>query len=175
MNSPGASNRILLLMRHAKSSWKDHSLADHDRPLNKRGWRDAPQMGVRLASAKLAPQIIVSSTAERARMTASLLSDVCVPPPMLEFSHDLYHGDEMEYERVIRPVDDAFRRVMVIGHNPGLEEFVERLVHERCPLPTSAIAILELDLASWDEFRFGTPVVSMQVWRPKDGDSVDCA
>ncbi|MCA9296997.1 MAG: histidine phosphatase family protein [Phycisphaerales bacterium] len=175
MSETGGTTRWLLLMRHAKSSWKDHSLADHDRPLNKRGRRDAPRMGARLGEAGLVPQVIVSSTAERARETAELLAAGCVPVPRLTFLRELYHGDDMDYERAIRQVDDACRCLLVIGHNPGLEEIIARVSHESCRMPTAAIAVLELDLSRWDAFRFGTPVVGMEIWCPKDGDSDDGA
>jgi len=168
MNDDTPSTRILLVMRHGKSSWKDPSLADRYRPLTKRGVRDAPRMGRRLADAGLSPTQIHSSTAERAVATAEGLLPTCDHPPPVFVAQDLYHADVHDLLMVIRSVDEPCPRLMLIGHNPSLEMLVERVVGEDCELPTSAIALLWLELGAWVNFEFSTPVRDVRIWRPRD-------
>ncbi|MCA9071607.1 MAG: histidine phosphatase family protein, partial [Planctomycetaceae bacterium] len=94
--------KTLFLMRHAKSSWKDESLPDHDRPLNKRGKRDAPRMGQLLLEQGVHPDRWLSSTALRARRTAELLAETLQFAGEIEFRSELYHAEPEQFLSVIR-------------------------------------------------------------------------
>lgn len=115
-------------MRHAKSSWGDSSLRDFERPLNKRGRRDAPAMGTFLSDRGLVPDHIVCSPAERARETISLLIEA------MKADRDIVHYDEALYHEGAEAYLDAIRHapvkagtVLVAGHNPTIEQVVSRL------------------------------------------------
>jgi phosphohistidine phosphatase len=120
----------VLLLRHAKSSWKNPDLADHDRPLNKRGKHDAPLMG-RLLKRE---DIIISSTATRARATAEAVAKAYKGEIVLNKS--LYAAGPEAYLGVIHDLSDEGVRVLIFGHNPGLEELVELLTGEIQLMPT---------------------------------------
>jgi phosphohistidine phosphatase len=158
--------KTLLLLRHAKSSWKDSSLEDHDRPLNKRGKLDAPRMGGLLRKENLVPDAIVSSTAKRARKTAKMAGEECGFAGRLTLSPDLYCGGPSDFVRVLHEVSDDRDRVMVVAHNPGLEEFLEILTDEYERMPTAALAVVKLPIESWRDLRVGTEGKLEKLWLP---------
>jgi phosphohistidine phosphatase len=110
-------NKILLILRHAKSSWKEPNLQDHDRPLNKRGKRDAPRMGELLKELDLLPDLIISSTAKRAKDTAKAVVKSSEYKGRIELYPSLYGADFDAYLIVLRLVPDDFNKVLMIGHN----------------------------------------------------------
>ncbi len=154
----------LLVMRHAKSSWSDPQLADFDRPLNKRGQRDAPRMGELLREHDLVPDRIFCSSAQRARETASLVVQASGFAGAVETTDQLYHASPDAYLALLRQQADM-PRVMVIGHNPGLEELVFRLTDLDETLPTAAVA--RISLGDWNEIG-NAPATLECVWRPKE-------
>ena len=127
--------KTLLIMRHAKSSWKQPGVADHDRPLNKRGKQDAPRIGQWIKSQKLTPDLILTSTAKRARKTAEKVAENCGYAGQVEQHGDLYLADPDTYLHVLGQVADENHTVMVVGHNPGLEHLVETLTDAFETLP----------------------------------------
>ena len=131
----GSAMKTLLILRHAKSSWKDEEVGDHDRPLNKRGKRDAPRMGEWLAGSQPLPELIISSTAKLARKTASKLAKQCGYQGIIELQGTLYLAPPGTYLETLRQVDEAMNRVMVVGHNPGLEQLAMAapVNTRRCP------------------------------------------
>lgn len=160
----------LLIMRHAKSSWGDESLSDHDRPLNKRGNRDAPRMASFLIERDLIPDIIISSSANRARSTAEIVfetldnSDIpisCLP--------DLYLASPDIYLEIMCNLDDRFERPLLIGHNPGLEHLVNVLTQASEFMSTAAIAHVQLEIDNWNDTS-EMPIRSRLrgVFRPKE-------
>lgn len=160
--------RTLLLMRHAKSSWDDPELADHDRPLNKRGKRDAPRMGRLLLKEKLVPDAILTSTAVRARETARAVAEALEFDAEPQVDKDLYLAGPAEILTVLRRLDDDADRVMLIAHNPGLEDLLEALTGSRDSLPTAAIARIDLSVRRWKDLKSGTTGRLVALWRPKE-------
>jgi phosphohistidine phosphatase len=158
--------KTLLILRHAKSSRKK-PVADHDRPLNKRGKSDAPRMGKVLRDADLRPDLIISSTAMRAQKTAAAVAQHSGYPGAVELSPDLYLAGPEGYRRVLRGVPDDFRRVLVIGHNPGLEMLLESLTGSSETLPTAALAQVRLDIDCWSELDEGAGGELVELWRPR--------
>ena len=114
-------------MRHAKSSWKDSHLPDQARPLNKRGQKDAPRMGKLLKESGLIPQRIYSSTAERARQTAVAVAEKLGYGGEIIYLDALYLAEPSAIVDVLKSVPDGIECVLVIGHNPGMEQLVQFL------------------------------------------------
>ena len=159
--------KTLLILRHAKSSWKDASLADHDRPLNKRGKRDAPRMGRLLQEQGLVPDRIISSTAKRARNTAKAVAKACDCKDKVELTSEFYHAGPGAYLAVLQNVSDDGQRVMVVGHNPGMEALVSHLTGRMETMPTAALAHVVLPIEKWDELDYEIQGELLHLWRPK--------
>jgi phosphohistidine phosphatase len=158
--------KTLLILRHAKSSWKDDDTQDHDRPLNKRGKRDAPRMGQLLQEQRLCPDLILSSTAKRARKTASKTARQCEYQGIIELDGTLYLAAPDAYVAALRKVDDQLQCVMVVGHNPGLEQWLAMLTGHAVHLPTATLAHVELELTSWQELNSQTHARLVALWNP---------
>ncbi len=159
--------KTLLVLRHAKSSWKHVGLTDHDRPLNKRGKRDAPRMGALMADEDIVPDLILSSTAKRARTTARRAAAAAGYEGEIELREDLYHAAPSDYIDAVAAVSEAVQRVMVVGHNPGMESLVEVLTGHVGHFPTAALAWIELDIDEWPRIYDGGGRL-VQLWRPRE-------
>ena len=143
----------LTLLRHAKSSWDNPSLADFDRPLNRRGERDAPDMGQRLAKRNIRPSLIVSSTANRAVTTARIIARAIGYP--LEFIHttrELYLASTGTLLQVLASEGHGFNDVMLVGHNPGMTDLANRVSDARIDnIPTCGVFAIDTDVEDWQE------------------------
>ena len=145
--------KTLVLIRHAKSSWKDDSLADRDRPLKGRGKRDAPEMGRRLAARGGPPDLIVSSPAVRALKTAKLIAEVVgYPAKKIVEDERLYLANRAQILKVIRGIDNRFDWVFLFGHNPGLTDLVNTLTEDSIDnLPTCGVVEFRVDSDRWTD------------------------
>jgi phosphohistidine phosphatase len=141
--------KTLILMRHAKSSWKDAGLADPDRPLNARGKADAPRMGAWLRTAGWLPDRILSSTAKRARSTAKRVARACGHAGDIVHEEGLYMAGPEQMMRLLRDTPDHVSVLLVVGHNPGMETLASRLAARPLAMPTAAMAILQLGTEHW--------------------------
>lgn len=141
----------LILVRHAKSSWKDPALDDHSRQLNKRGKRDAPEMGERLAPRGCNADLFISSSAVRAIETARTIArKLGYPRERILEEERLYHASARELIGVIQGVDDSVGTLMVFGHNPGLTDLANHLgPRDIFNLPTCAVLHLRFDTDTW--------------------------
>jgi len=160
--------KTLLLLRHAKSSWKHPELADHDRPLNKRGKRTAPQVSTLLQEEDLIPNLIICSSAMRAHTTALLVAKACAYAGEIKRIRKLYLAETQTSIEVLRQVGEKHARVLVVGHNPGLEALIEALTGEAMAMPTAALAKVELALKRWSVLDTDTDCKLVNVWLPKD-------
>ncbi len=163
--------KILMIMRHAKSSWSSAATKDHDRPLNNRGIRDAPFMAKYLAENGYRPDLIVSSTALRAKTTAEMF--IANHPDLdCEFSllQDLYHAPPDVYIDVLSQLKSDANTVMFVGHNPGLEYLTQQLSGEYHSMPTSATAIFRIEIEHWSDFDSTqtAKIELIDVLRPKE-------
>jgi phosphohistidine phosphatase len=159
----------LLLLRHAKSSWADSHADDWERPLNDRGERDAPRVGALLGRLSLVPDLIITSDAVRAETTARAVAGAAGFTGPLMLSPDLYHATPEAIVDVIRLVSDpAAQTIMIVGHNPGLEDLVRRLTGESIDLPTAALVQLELPVSKWSDVELSPDATLIDVWRPRD-------
>jgi phosphohistidine phosphatase len=161
--------RTLLLMRHAKSSWDNPHMSDHDRPLNERGLRDAPRMGHLIENQGLPPSLIVSSTAVRARETAHRVAEACRFTGDIVLEPRLYHATTGDWKQVISELPASDERVLCVGHNPGLEELLKRWTSESVEMPTAALAVIDLHVSDWADYAPRT-VSLAGVFRPKELD-----
>ena len=160
--------KTLLLLRHAKSSWKKDNLPDHDRPLNKRGKQDAPRMGKLIQSKGLVPDLIISSTAKHAQKTARLVAEESGYDGEIEFDRDLYAFEPSAYLEKLTLIGDHIQIVLLVGHNPGLEELLDQLTGEYLPMPTAALAHINLLIDSWSDLDDETQSQLVNLWRPKE-------
>jgi phosphohistidine phosphatase len=160
--------KTILILRHAKSSWSNPGLADIDRPLNKRGKHDAPRMGDLLREQELIPDVILSSPALRARKTAQAVSEACSCPGEIEIIADFYPGDPETFINTLVSVPDQIDSVMIVAHNPGLEELLYVLAGESARLPTSALAQVSLPLDSWHDLDDEVQGKLLNLWRVKE-------
>ena len=160
--------KLLSILRHAKSSWGDSSLDDHDRPLNNRGLRDAPRMGALIRKQGLVPETILSSTARRARDTALAAAEAAGFPDEVRFSRTLYGADPDTWLEALGELPDTVGHALVVGHNPGLEELLSLLVGEAQVMPTAALAVVELPIQSWRDVNPGTRGSLRALWRPRE-------
>ena len=150
-NSTDQRGKELLLVRHAKSSWDDPYLDDHDRPLNERGLRNAPEMGKRLQGWGICPDVWISSTALRAITTAEIMAEeIGFPPDQIQRSKDLYHASATELQEIISELDDRIRSVALFGHNPGMTSLVANLYGLPIDnLPTCGVVHLQFNENTW--------------------------
>lgn len=157
--------KTLFLIRHAKSSWDNPDLTDFDRPLNKRGQKDAPRMGKRLKEKRVTPDRMITSPAVRAFATCKEIARVLgFAEEKIIADRRLYHADEDQILKVIKELKDSPRDseevVMLFGHNPGLTEFANSLLNETMEnIPTTGIVAATLNVNQWQEVRFGCGVM----------------
>jgi phosphohistidine phosphatase len=163
----------LYLLRHAKSSWKDTSLPDHDRPLAGRGRRAAKAIARHLREQGIEPQLVLCSTARRARETLDRI-EPALGAPAIELEHDLYAASAPALLERLRSVPDTIDSVLLIGHNPGLQELALDLVRPSptarelaAKYPTAALATLAFRESSWRECGHKTGELVALV-RPRD-------
>jgi phosphohistidine phosphatase len=141
----------LLLLRHAKSSWEDSSLPDFERPLNKRGLRAAPLVGLFLRERKIRPELVICSPAKRTRETIALVLEAAGIKPELRYDERIYEASAQSLLEVVSQIEAGKREVMLVGHNPGFENLLERLTGERERMSTAALAQIILDIENWSE------------------------
>lgn len=160
--------KTLLLLRHGKSSWKDCGLADHERPLKKRGRQAAVRMGQLLRERGLLPERILSSPAVRAVETTQHVVRAAKLECAVETVPALYHADPRTFVAVVSRVPNQFQRVLIVGHNPGLEEWLARLTRRTEMLPTAALAKVDLPIETWLDLSLETQGILDGLWRPKE-------
>ncbi len=159
--------RTLLLLRHAKSAWDHVGLDDHERPLNKRGVRDASAMGGYIAKHDLRPDLILCSDAVRARATLTLMLQAFggAPIPEVRYEPRLYLAEPAAIVEVLSRVEAAVGRCLIVGHNPGMHALALGLVGDgnrkdisalALKFPTAGLAAIEFDDLPWNGLKPGT-------------------
>ena len=175
--------RTLYLMRHAKSDWPERDatgkpMADHDRPLSGRGERAARLMGHFMIQKGITPGGIIASSAQRTKDTAELLADCYDTPPRIALLPDLYAAEPSTMLARIQAMKDAPDRLVMIGHNPGIQDLILLLLradqHDSTAakrvynkVPTAALAVINFDADSWDKIEPATGTLTHFVV-PKD-------
>jgi phosphohistidine phosphatase len=141
----------LFIIRHAKSSWKDLTLDDFDRPLNKRGKLNAPMMGDRLKSRDILPDIIISSPALRTKKTAKIIANKINYEKKIIYKKELYESSSSILSDIISKIDDKNSVAFIFGHNTGINGFVEKYVDLYDNVPTCGVVEIEFDCKKWIE------------------------
>lgn len=144
--------KTLLILRHAKSDWNADHGSDHDRPLNQRGLEAARQVGLTVVELDLVPDLVLSSTATRARLTAELAIEEGGWETQFVLEPDLYHTGVDGVLEVIAVSPDV-DRVMVVGHQPTWGSLVYTLTGVPTEMKTATLAVVELPISNWSEVR----------------------
>ncbi len=141
----------LIIIRHAKSSWDYPDLDDYERPLNGRGKKNAPEMGVRLKKRNIIPTAIISSPAKRAYSTAKkIIKALNLPKENIQTDPRLYHGSVESILQVIHSVNYNENTIMIFGHNPGLTDLVNYLTGSNIyNIPTCGVAEIDFNIDTW--------------------------
>lgn len=170
--------RRLILLRHAKSSWRDASLADFSRPLSPRGLDAAPRIGRFLARCMPDPGAMLCSSARRTLETWTLISRFFPDRVTMQPRNDIYMASRDDLLRIVQALPPGAEDAIVIGHNPGLEDFADALCGSgpnadlrrlRGKFPTSAFADIELKVPDWSDVEPGCGKL-LRFMRVKDLD-----
>ena len=147
--------KTILLLRHGKSDWGDPDLEDFERPLTRKGKRDAPRIGRVLLQCNLLPDLIVCSPAQRAKQTARLVARTCGYTEEIIIEDLLYKGRKNDYLEVLRLLSPIVRRPLLVGHNPELEGLIATLLcrGSKIRFPTSALICLQAPVEHWLELK----------------------
>ncbi len=140
----------LLLLRHAKSDWNHPGLRDHDRPLAPRGLRNAPRLGRYLREQNLVPAVALVSTARRARMTAELALEAAgAAPEVMRLIPDLYGSSPDEIVEIVAAEGGDASPLLVVAHNPGMEDLAARFLGRHEHFPTAALLVVQVRASDW--------------------------
>jgi phosphohistidine phosphatase len=150
--------KTIILVRHAKSSWKDPGLDDFDRPLNKRGKKNAPLMGEKLKERQITPDLVLSSPAKRARKTATAIAKaIGYPKKKIIFDDNMYHADARYLFEMVRNLDDKYETIMLFGHNPDFNDLANMLLKKSSVhnIVTTGVYCIKLNVNQWQKVREG--------------------
>jgi phosphohistidine phosphatase len=145
--------KILYLFRHAKSSWDDPALDDFERPLNKRGEKNAPLMGEVMRKQRVEPDTILCSPARRTKQTAKLALKAAGLKTEPVYDERIYLASTPVLLSVIGELDDNVSSALLVGHNPGLSDLLEYLSGTMDQFPTGALARLALEIQRWKDVK----------------------
>jgi phosphohistidine phosphatase len=168
----GAMKRLYLL-RHAKSSWKDTGLVDHERPLSGRGRRAGKAIRAHLRDRGIAPEVVICSTAKRARQTLELI-EPALGKGAVHVEPEIYGADSEALLTRLRAVPDQVESVLLIGHNPAIQDLALELATAGTDLrgldskyPTATLVTLAFESATWRHLDRGRAQV-IDVVRPRE-------
>ncbi len=150
--------KTVILVRHAKSSWKDSRLKDFDRPLNRRGKRDAPLMGKKIREREILPDLILSSPAKRARKTAiRIAEEIGYPKEKIRYDDKMYHSDALYLLDLVRSQDDEHTSIMLFGHNPDFNDLADMLLEHNpsSMIPTTGVHCIRFAVDRWRKVHEG--------------------
>ena len=159
--------KVLILMRHAKSTWSDEYPEDFTRPLNKRGQRDAPRMGSLLAEQVLTPDRIICSSARRAAETAAVVASASGYEGDLFMTRELYHAPAETYLEIASRQPPAVQRILMVGHNPGIGKLINDLSGIPHEMVTAALGYFEVDTDRWSDLD-PSACMFQAFWKPAD-------
>jgi phosphohistidine phosphatase len=160
--------KSLLLIRHAKSDQDDKHVKERQRPLTQKGERRASEMGRWLRERELLPELILSSSAVRTCRTAQILAEASGYTGETRFLDALYMAEADELLTALRNLPDNLERVLLVGHNPGLESLIPLLTEQVAPLTLAGLAYISLQIEQWGELTRKTTGDLIELWRPKE-------
>lgn len=144
--------KTLFLLRHAKSSWRDESLPDFERPLNRRGKRAAETLGSYLKTNEILIELILSSPAVRARETVERMLKAAKLSTEVRYDQRIYGAGAVRLAEIVSQIESERKAVMIVGHNPGVEELLSFLTGNAVQVPTGALAKLTCKTTKWTAF-----------------------
>ena len=161
--------RSITLIRHAKSSWNNPSFTDFERPLNKRGSRDAPRVGAAMKQADVIFDKVLCSDAKRARQTLSLLKqEIEIDEGIIGYRHDMYGASANHLLSCITEMPNSIENIALIGHNPGMEDLANKLAEFPVgPMPTCCVIHLLYEFDGWGDLLQTTGKIALQI-RPRE-------
>ncbi len=159
--------KTLFLLRHAKSSWADAGQPDFARPLNERGQKAAPLMGRFMRRENLQPDLVLSSPATRARETITLVAEAGKFLCEVRYDERIYEASLARLLEIMTQLEESAGAVLLVGHNPGMEELVLYLTGEQQHMPTAALACITLNIEKWSKARAGSGHLERLI-RPKE-------
>ncbi len=159
--------KTLFVMRHAKSSWNNAALSDFERPLNERGLQAAPLIGDVMRKNAFVPDLIVSSPAARAAHTAKLVKESANLECEIHFDERIYEASLERLLEIISEQNEDIESLMLVGHNPGFEALVRDLTGKLEPMPTAALAVIDLKIDRWSDLNSTTGDLRTLI-RPKE-------
>ena len=143
--------KVLIIVRHCKSSWSDLSLRDYDRPLNKRGERDGNIMSKELSKKIKYVDLLISSSSKRTKLTSNFFIDK-ININKKEYRDDFYHSSSENIISILAKINNKIKSVMIIGHNPGFTDLVNSLTNINLfNLPTTGIVMINVNIKNWSE------------------------
>ncbi|SRR5579883_1549792 len=157
----------LILLRHAKSSWDEPALSDFDRPLNNRGKKAAPIIGKLMKERQLKPDLILCSPSKRTKQTAKLVLDSAKLDLDVTFDKGIYEASTSKLLNILKSQEATAESILMIGHNPGLEDLLTELTGCHEHFPTAALANIVLDIENWKGIKYGAGELKWIV-RPKE-------
>ncbi|SDD52945.1 SixA phosphatase family protein [Pedobacter soli] len=161
----------LLLVRHGKSDWGNLDLKDFDRPLNKRGKENAPEMAERLVNKGFKPDLLVSSPAKRAKSTAKYFAEA-YGFEQIQYETSIYEANTTALLKVVNDLDDSADKVLMFGHNPGFTDFANELSNaDIYNIPTAGMVLISFPFDSWQLVSRGTGDLVFFDY-PKNSDEV---
>lgn len=151
-------SKILYIVRHAKSSWADMELDDFDRPLNRRGLINAPEMGHRIARLPNIPNKIITSPAKRAMETATAMAkSIGISQGQIYPNSQIYEASFLSLITIIKQFKDDDQCLILVGHNPGFTHLVNDLANENIEnIPTCGVAVLKFNIERWQDISVGS-------------------
>jgi phosphohistidine phosphatase len=152
----------ILIMRHAKSDWSDGSIRDFDRPLNTRGELSAPAVGIELKNKGLTPDLIISSPAMRAKMTAETVAKKSGYENKIIWNESFYFGYTGEILLTLKNIEETVQNVMIFGHNPTFSAFAEMLSGKYIELNTADVVVLTYD-GLWKDLKSKSCIQMMYI------------
>ena len=158
----------LLVLRHAKAKKGEPNLKDFDRPLNDIGQAQIPIIANIIKKENLTPDLIISSSSKRTRQTAEEIAKGIGYKKNFIWSKELYECTPFTYIQMLNKLSNSYNNVMLIGHNPTHEEFVNLLCRTHEVLSTGALVCLQLPINFWEELNESTLGKLTGLWRPKD-------
>ncbi len=141
----------LLVLRHAKSSWENTELSDFDRPLNKRGLESIQLIGQEMYNLNLNIDFVLSSSAKRAKQTAILVKESGGIICEIQYEDGIYEASVMKLLHIVSEINNKFKSVLLVGHNPGFEELIRVLTGKIQVMPTATLAKIDLEIENWSE------------------------
>ena len=161
--------KLLILMRHAKSDWANSDQTDHQRPLNGRGREAADRMAEWISAEVGVPDVVLCSSSRRTRETVERMMAIWFTVTEVMFRDELYHAPSPQILKNIVRDGLGAQRLMVVGHNPGMEDLASGLSGKQLAFPTAAVAAFALNSElNWADLRDGSQVRLERLARPKE-------